>query len=88
MALTQLQVIDVCYGGNRWGGQANKTCKYLEGRLRSDGKYVHVCTKKNPGAFAKLEAAQKGANYYPGPPTGDNCSGYLLLEFKDQGYDI
>lgn len=87
MALTPLQVQDVCYGGgNWWTAGANTICKYLDTVNRKDGKYVQVCTKLNPGAYAVLDKRrQSHPNAYD--PKGDNCSGYLLLQYKDQGYD-
>lgn len=84
MALTPLHVRDVCYGGG-WYGGGNKTCKYLDSVTRSDGKYVSVCTKLNSGAFTALEAKRQK---WGAAPTGDNCAGYILLQYKDQGYDV
>lgn len=78
--LTPLHVRDVCYAG--YTGQ---TCKYIDNVVRSDGKYVSVCTKLNAGAFAQLQAKTKG---YYSPPTGDNCAGYTTLQYKSQGYDV
>lgn len=81
MALTPLHVRDVCYGGS-WGGQTQ--CKYIDHIQRSDGKTVAVCTKHNAGAFAALE---KKSSWYSRDKMQDNCSGYLMLMFKEQGYD-
>lgn len=88
MALTPLHVRDVCYGPG-WTQGSNLGCKYLDNVSRSDGQWVQVCTKLNPGAFTALEQKRKqggwGANY---TPKGDNCQGYLLLQYKKQGYDV
>jgi len=86
MALTPLQVRDVCQSGSYYSGA--KACKYHDQQTRSDGKWVSVCTKLNAGAYAALEAKRKGSYRYGGTPTGDNCQGYILLQYKDQGYDI
>lgn len=83
MALTPLQVRDVCYGG-QWG-YGNTVCKYLDHVNRKDKKYVAVCTKLNPGAYADLEKKRAG---WGQAPKGNNCQGYLYLQYKDQGYDV
>ena len=88
MALTPLHVKDVCNSGQWYGGASS--CKYLDGATRGSGssaKHVYVCTKMNSGAYDALEEKRKGmhAGY---KPTGDNCSGFILLYHKDQGYDI
>lgn len=79
MALTQLQVRDICYGGG------TKVCKYLDYVNRKDRKYVAVCTKFNPGAYADLEKKRAG---WGQSFNNDNCNGYLYLQYKDQGYDV
>lgn len=85
MALTQLHVLDKCYGGQYLGG---KVCKYLDHVVT--GKNVKtsaaVCTKLNPGAYAALEKRRQKNNF--NNPTGDNCKGYVYLLHKKQGYDL
>lgn len=82
MALTPLHVHDVCCGSWASGG----VCKYLDQVRRSDGKAVSVCTKLNSGAFADLEKKRK--QRWGNLANGDNCQGYLYLQYKDQGYDV
>lgn len=87
MALTPLHVRDVCMGGLWSGGTTTpKICKYIDHISRSDGKHVAVCTKRNSGAFAALEKkrAKWGGHGYD----GDNCAGYLYLQYQEQGYDL
>jgi hypothetical protein len=79
MALTPLHVRDYCYAGYSGGG----LCKYLDTLRRTDGTSVNVCTKLHSGAYDKLK--KKRGSY---KPTGDNCAGYLYLEYKKQGYDV
>jgi len=73
MALTSLHVKDYCYGGNYYS-----LCKYHATVQRSDGKMVSVCTK----------LSGKGTKSYPNNGNDDNCQGYILLHYKDQGYDV
>ena len=87
MALTPLHVRDVCYGPG-WTAKSNQMCKYLDSTQRSDGKYVSICTKLNPGAYKALCARRGTVGNNPWEPKGDNCQGYLLLQYKNQGYDV
>ena len=86
MALTPLHVRDVCHSGT-WGGPTS--CKYLDQVSNSNGKFVSVCTKLCPTAYAALQKKRTGQHAWFGQstPTGDNCQGYLLLHHKEQGYD-
>jgi len=78
MALTPLQVTSVCYSGSY-----KKRCKYLDHRLRKDGEFVSVCTKLHVGAYEALVKRRKDEGEKE--PSGDNCKGYLLLLYKEQG---
>lgn len=92
MALTQKQLEDVCF---IWGGTSQ--CRYLDEDMDDDGNICHICKKKSP--FKKIIdeemvewlADMKKNNQDPmkqGVPLGDNCSGYVVLKTKPQGYDV
>lgn len=78
MALTQLHVKDVCNAGT--------TCKYLCWET-VDGKSTALCLKHAPALFQQVRRDMQmyGVNL---DNRGDNCSGYLLLKHKEQGYDL
>ena len=92
MALTQKQLKDVCM---IWGGSSQ--CRYLDEDLDDDGNIVHVCKKKSSykdiidDEFVEWLSEQKknGQDPYKSQaPMGDNCSGYVILKTKPQGYDV
>ncbi len=90
MALTQLQVLDVCYGQagsqNPWGWYNSGTpCKYLTQEL-SGTKYINLCLKKAPGLIA--EKAAKGQLPQNFDKMKDHCPGYRYMKHIDQGYDV
>jgi hypothetical protein len=90
MALTPLQVQDVCYGQASlqipWGLVAFRTpCKYLT-HATVGSKFVQLCMKKAPGIVAdKLAKGQLPSDF---DKLKDNCPGYLYLKRVDQGYDV
>ena len=92
MALTQNQVQHVCmlYG-------AHQQCRYIDEDLDDDGNIVYVCKKKSADkSIIDLEVDEfltdmKKNHQDPtkqGVPLGDNCSGYIKLTTKQQGYDV
>lgn len=89
MALTPLQVQDVCYGQagtkNPWGwyGTGN-ACKYLTHEVVGS-KFVPLCMKKAPGIVAdKLARGQLPKDF---DKMKDNCPGYRYMKHIDQGYN-
>lgn len=86
MALTQAQVNDVCC---LWKGELQ--CRYLDSQDYS-GQIVYVCRKLSPyKAVIDEEVAEfksKSKIVMPAAPLGDNCSGYITLLHKKQGYNI
>lgn len=89
MALTSLQVQDVCSGAagqqNPWGWYNNDVCKYLSHEMVGK-KYVPMCLKKAPGIIEeKKKKGQLPKNF---DKLKDNCPGYRYLKHIDQGYDV
>lgn len=91
MALTPLQVKDVCHGQagiqNPWGWQSNGTCKYLTYDFVGK-KYVALCMKKATGLIEEKlkKMGQRQRDEWKKMP--DNCPGYRYMKHMDQGYDI
>ena len=92
MALTNKQLQDVCF---IWGGTSQ--CRYLDEDIDDDSNIVHVCKKKS--SFKKvideelvefLSDCKKNSQdpAKQGVPLGDNCTGYVVLKVKPQGYDV
>lgn len=89
MALTKKQTEDVClvYGGH-------KACRYLIYDLES-GKHLcsKLATKLKEDIDTRIDeylANLKKNGQDPalmGRAIGDNCSGYIFLKYKQQGYD-
>lgn len=89
MALSQKQIEDVClvYGGH-------KSCRYLIYDQES-GKYLcsKLVTKLKEDVDTRIDeylAKLKKNGQDPalmGRAIGDNCSGYIFLKYKKQGYD-
>jgi len=89
MALTQLQVRNVCLYGQ------NGQCRFLDQDMMDYTKFI--CRKKSHekkiineevDAFLK-ECKEKNINpNTTGEPIGDNCKGYLPLQVLPQGYDV
>ena len=80
MALTPLHVQDVCNSGTQ--------CRYLCWETLEDtGKTIAVCLKRSPSYYnqVKRDMDMYGVNL---DERGDNCSGYLLLKYVEQGYDV
>lgn len=82
--LTNRQVVDICQLG-----QGKSQCKYLS----KDEDEKWVCCKLHP--FLKRQAEDKLVNIkkFVGRPStaipaGDNCQGYLMLKYIQQGYDV
>lgn len=90
MALTPLQVQDVCYGQagqkNPWGWYGSgSVCKYLTHEMVGT-KYTPLCMKKAPGIIQEKMA--KGQLPKDFAKQKDNCPGYRYMKHIDQGYDI
>ena len=89
MALTSLQVIDVCTGQagqkNPWGWYNNgKQCKYLIYEMVGKD-YKPLCMKLAPGI---IEQKRKSGHLPPGfDKMSDNCPGYRYMKYVEQGYD-
>jgi hypothetical protein len=73
----------------------HKRCRYLAEDEENFGKcYCIKKTKHKIKIDAKLEAllkSYKAKNIDPamqGRPLGDNCKGFIILEHKEQGYDV
>lgn len=92
MSLSLQQVADVCFVQ---GGSLQ--CRYLDEDVDNKGNMIHICKKLSPDK--KLideevneflaELAKKGHDpAQQGVPLGDNCSGYMPLKTKLQGYDV
>jgi hypothetical protein len=82
MALTPLHVQSYCTGGS-WNYQDR--CRYLAGEYTTNGQYVQLCTKLNAGAYEDLKKKDKHTDR---SKMKDNCSGYLYLKHKKQGFDV
>ncbi len=91
MALTLKQVQDVCMLG---GGSAQ--CRYLAEDETSTGKFycLKLVSTQKPEIDAEVDDfikkhKDRGVDPYSmGMPLSNNCSGYLLLKSKMQGYDV
>jgi len=89
--LSLKQVEDFCLYG-----KGSKECRYLEEDDAIPGRFY--CLKKivNKRQLIDKEVAEfikdhKGRGINPssiGIPLGDNCSGYVYLKHKLQGYDL
>ena len=94
MALTQLQVINVCNPYTVTGYKPEHCCRYLSFQYDPKIGYVHLCTKLAPGEYAKLKAKHPTSSLWGGgggvarDNMGDNCGGFLFLKHKKQGYDV
>ena len=91
MALTKKQLSDVCLLN---GGY--KQCRYLD-EVEDSGKMVYVCKKLTPDADVideeveefVIDAQKTGQDpKAQNLPLQINCSGYLCLKAKKQGYDV
>ena len=90
MALTPLQVQDVCYGQagqqNPWGWTGNgNACKYLTYEMVGK-KYVPLCMKHAPGIIQSKATRGQLPNDFD--KKKDNCPGYRFMKHLDQGYDV
>ncbi len=92
MALTNNQVQHVCllYSGAQ-------QCRYVDEDLDDDGNIVYVCKKLSPDkniidseVDEFLDDMKKNGQdpTKQGVPLADNCSGYIKLTVKKQGYDV
>lgn len=75
-----------------WKGE--QQCRYLDGQGYL-GKTVYICRKLSPFKTMIDEEVDeyknktfKSSPSHGGVPLGDNCSGYLVLLSKPQGYDV
>jgi hypothetical protein len=77
--LTPLHVQDVCLA-------SEQQCRYLSYE-NIDGKSVAFCLKHAPNYYRQI---RRDMQYYgiDLDLRGDNCQGYLLLKYKEQGYDV
>lgn len=91
MALTEKQVKDVCFinGGSH-------QCRYLDEDVDDKGELVQICKKLSPDRKViddevvdfLNECVKNGQNPgAQGVPLADNCTGYIVLKTKPQGYD-
>lgn len=92
MALTPNQLKDVCMLN---GGTLQ--CRYLDEDVDDKGNVVYVCKKIAPD---RKIIDEELVDFYndmqktgqdpdkQGVPLGDNCSGYVVLKLKPQGYDV
>jgi len=88
--LSKKQLQDVCL----FNDKSHNKCRYLS---QDDNDYTkYYCLKKNSEAQAIdkevnsfiRECNRKGKNpYAENVPMGNNCKGYPLLKFIEQGYD-
>jgi hypothetical protein len=88
--LSKKQLTDVCLAF----GRNHKCCRYLAQDETEYGKYF--CMKKSPKKtqidveledFVR-EAKKKGKDpKKDNLPLGDNCGGYPILRYIEQGYD-
>lgn len=89
MALTSLQVVNVCSPWNPKDG-SGVVCRYLQNSSvvtsKGNHKWVSLCTKFAPAEYAKL-VAQRAKYNQKESEFGDNCGGFLFLKHKEQGYD-
>lgn len=88
--LSLKQLRDVCLTG-----QGSKQCRYLRPDDQDYQKYY--CMKKKPTDRRKIDT--KVSEYLhdckkrsldpdaQGHPLGDNCEGYPVLKYIEQGYD-
>ena len=92
MALTQNHLKNVCC---IW--QGSDECRYLESEKDSSGNMVYVCCKKSSQKkiideevkdFISECRKKKIDPSTTGNALGNNCSGYLKLPNKQQGYDL
>jgi len=92
MALTKKQLKDVCllYGNEQ-------QCRYLDEDIDDNGDICNVCKKQS--VYKKIiddevddflaEMKKNGQDpMAQGVPLGDNCTGYIVLKSKSQGYDV
>lgn len=93
MALTQNQLQHVCMLNG-----SGQQCRYLDEDVDDNGNYVYVC-KKLVNSDRKIiddeinefldDMKRSGQDpMTQGVPLGDNCSGYIKLTTKKQGYDL
>jgi len=91
MALSLKQVQDVCFlnGGS-------DQCRYLDEDFDDNGLVINVCKKLSPyrtiidEEFDEFMESMQKSGQKPedqGKAIGDNCSGYIVLKSKIQGYD-
>ena len=83
MALTQLQMVNVC---SPMTGDYKSVCRYLVSVYRSDKKMVNLCTKHAPTEYAKLDKSR--GPWVKSTEMGDNCGGYPYLKWAAQGFDV
>lgn len=90
--LSLKQVKDVCFinGGS-------DCCRYLDEEIDDLGNIIHLCKKLSPDQsiidneisdFLKESKKQGLDPFQQGVPLGNNCSGYVVLKTKLQGYDV
>ncbi len=92
MSLTKKHLNDVCY---LQGGHMR--CRYLDEDTDDKGNTIYVCKKLSPdrniidSEIIDFMNNMKKSGQDPvnqGVPLGDNCSGYIVLKTKPQGYDV
>ena len=91
MALSLKQLQDVCLLYDQEG-----QCRYLRQDVQTYDKWYCVKQKKiekakvdNKVDEMMLDCAQKGIDPSDtGVPFNDNCDGYPILKYVEQGYDV
>lgn len=92
MVLSKNHVINVC---NVNGGVS--CCRYIDETIDDAGQVIDICRKKtvdkkiiDEQILEEIEDLKKqGQNIInSNKHIADNCSGYLLLKSKIQGYDV
>ena len=92
MAITKKHLKDVCCIGD-----GNIQCRYLDEDLNDNGQVVYLCKKLSPDKniidlelldFFNTMKKSGQDPYNQNVPLGDNCSGYIVLKTKPQGYDV
>jgi hypothetical protein len=91
MALSQKQITDVCCFNT-----GSRECRYLDDDIEK-GQTIFVCKKLSPdknmideGVTEFLEECKEDGKdpLTQGYGLADNCSGYVVLKTKMQGYDV
>ena len=92
MAITKKHLEDFCCLD-----QGNLQCRYLDEDLDDTGNIIYLCKKLSPDRtiidkeLIDYTNVLKKTGQDPNDqivPLGDNCSGFIALKKKPQGYDV